>query len=118
MTDQKDTTDSAAAQRFSRFNARPQISSITSRYANWIAQGNGCIINVQLSALAMMRLAGRITRNEYRASVRKLATKSGLPMADFKLLAECSRELARYMLSGTGQIPFSPAQWENEEGEL
>jgi hypothetical protein len=112
------TPDGDAAKRFARFNARPQIRRITTQYADWVAQGNGCIINVQLSGLAMMRLAGRIARQEYRTSVRKLATESGLPIADFKLLAECSRELARYMLAGTGQIPFNPTQWDNEEGKL
>ena len=66
----------------------------------------------------MLRLGGRITRREYRTSVRQLATSSGLPLADFKLLAECSRESARYMLTGTGQISFVPERWDNEEGEL
>lgn len=108
----------AAAQRFARFNARPEIQRITARYADWAAHGDGCIINVQLSGLAMLRLAGRITRQEYRTSLRKLAASSGLPMADFKLLAECSRELARCILAGSGQIPFAPDQWDNEEGEL
>lgn len=93
MTDQKEPADNSSAQRFARFNARPQIRRITTQYADWVAQGDGCIINVQLSGLAMMRLAGRIARQEYRRSVRKLATESGLPLADFKLLAECSREL-------------------------
>lgn len=118
MIDHQSTSDNAAAVRFARFNARPQIRRITTQYANWVGQGNGCIINVQLSGLAMMRLAGRIARQEYRTSVRKLATESGLPLADFKLLAECSRELVRYMLAGTGQIPFNPVQWDNEEGKL
>ena len=118
MTDHQSPTDNAAAERFARFNARPQIRRITTKYSDWAAQGNGWIINVQLSGLAMMRLAGRIARQEYRTSVRKLATESGLPMADFRLLAECTRELARYMLADTGQIPFNPTQWDNEEGKL
>lgn len=118
MTDHQSTTNNAAAERFARFNARPRIRRINSQYADWVAQGSGCIINVQLSGLAVMRLAGRISRQEYRTSVTRLASESGLPMADFKLLAECSRELVRYMLSVTGQIPFSPAQWDNEEGAL
>lgn len=118
MIDHQSTTDNPAAERFARFNARPQIRRITTRYADWVSEGHGCIINVQLSGLAMLRLASRITRQEYRTSVRKLAAESGLPLADFKLLAECNRELARYTLAGTGQIPFSPAQWDDEEGNL
>lgn len=118
MTDHQCTADNAAAQRFDRFKARPHIRRVTTRYADWAANGDGCIINVQLSGLAMMRLAGRITRQEYRMSVRNLATESGLPLTDFKLLAECSRELARYVLAGAGQIPFNPAQWDDEEGNL
>ncbi|RVQ67112.1 hypothetical protein EKN06_09330 [Croceicoccus ponticola] len=111
-------SDASAAQRFARFNARPEIQRITERYAEWVAQSDGCIINVQLSGLAMLRLAGRISRSDYRASIRKLASASGLPSADFKLLAECSRELARYMLSGSGQIFFTPKQWDFEEERL
>jgi hypothetical protein len=106
-----------AARRLARFNARPEIQSIAARYADW-AHGDGCIINVQLSALAMMRLARRISRADYRASLRKLAATSGLPHADFQLLAKCSREIARCMLSGSGQIPFTPWEWDREEGKM
>ena len=108
----------AAAQRFARFNARPEVHRITERYADWVAQGDGCIINVQLAGLAMLRVAGRISRSEYRASVRELACASGLPPADFKLLAECSRELTRFILSGSGHISFAPKQWDFEEERL
>lgn len=108
----------AAAQRFARFNARPEIRRITSRYADWVAQGDGCMINVQLSSLAMLRIAGRISRSDYRASVRKLASASGLPPKDFQLLAECSRELARCALSGSGQVAFTPGDWASEEEGL
>ena len=108
----------AAARRFARFNARPDIQRITSRYADWVAQGDGCMINVQLSTLAMLRLAGRISRSDYRASVHKLAIASGLPPKDFQLLAECSRELVRCALSGSGQIAFTPGDWALEEEVL
>ncbi len=110
--------ESNAAQRFAQFRQRPDIRRITSQYADWVARGDGCIINAQLSSLAMLRLAGRISRQEYRTSVRKLAGTSGLPLADFRLLAECSRELVRSMLTGSGQIPFTPERWDNDEGEL
>lgn len=118
VTDNNTLDSSAAAQRFARFNARPEIRRITARYADWAAQGDGCIVNVQLSGLAMLRLAGRISRHDYRASVRKLAGTSGLPQTDFLLLAECSREMVRYMLSSSGQIPFTPWEWNAEEGEM
>lgn len=118
MTDNNNSGSNAAALRFARFNARPEIKRVTASYADWVTQGDGCIINLQLSGLAMLRLAGRIARREYRTSLRKLATASDLPLADFKLLAECSRELARYMLAGSGQISFNPNQWDDEEGKL
>lgn len=118
MTDNSNPAHSAATQRFARFKARLEIRRITAKYADWATRGDGCKINVQLSGLAMLRLAGRLSRQNYRTSVRKLAITSGLPSADFKLLAKCSRELARCMLSGSGQIPFTPERWDNEEGDL
>ena len=117
MTDNSTPGSNAAAQRFARFNARQEIRRITARYADWVAQGDGCVVNVQLSGLAMLRLAGRISRPDYRASVRKLASTSGLPPMDFQLLAECNRELVRYMLSNSGQIPFTPREWDADERE-
>lgn len=118
MTEINSFDSNAAAQRFARFNARPEIQSITTRYADWVKQGGGSIINAHLSGLAILRLAGRIGRQEYRTSIRKLGVESGLPSTDFKLLAECSREFARYMLAGSGQIPFTPGMWDGEEREL
>lgn len=117
MTDNSNPANSAAAQRFVRFKARPDIRRISVKYADWAARGEGCILKVQLSGLAMLRLAGRISRHDYRTSVRKLAITSGLPSADFKLLAECSWELAQFMLSGSGQLPFTPERWNDEDGD-
>lgn len=112
------SAESNAARRFAKFRQRQDIRRITTQYADWVTQGDGCIFNLQLSGLAMLRLADRISRQEYRTSVRKQAITSGLPSAEFKLLAECSRELARYMLASSGQISFNPERWDNEEGEL
>lgn len=104
-------------ERFARFKARPEIRRVTAQYADWATQRNGRMINVQLSSLAMLRQTGRISRQEYRASVRKLAITSGLPSTDFKILAECGRELVRYMLAGSGQIPLTPERRNNEGGK-
>lgn len=108
----------AAALRFARFKARPEIQRVTARYASWTEGGDGYILNVQLAGLAMSRLAGSISRSDYRASVRKLAGTSGMPLKDFQLLAQCNRELVRCMLSGSGQIAFNPGDWDAEEASL
>lgn len=109
--------NASPAQRFAAFNARPEIRRVTAQYADWSICGHGCIIKTQLSALAMFRQAGRITRQDYRASVRKLSAGSGLPHRDFQLIAECCREMVRLMLAEAGQIPFTPGRWDSEDGE-
>lgn len=104
----------SAAQRFARFKARPDIQRVTARYADWAAGGDGCIVNIQLAELAMSRLAGRLSRSDYRLSLRNLAKTAGLPSKDFQLLAQCNLELVRCMLSGSGQIAFTPEEWDEE----
>lgn len=107
----------AAAQRLARFQARPEIQSVTTRYADWPA-GDGVTVNVQLAGLALLRVGGCISRPDYRGSIRKIARTSGLPLKDFHLLAQCNRELVRCALSGSGQIAFTPDDWDAEEAEL
>ena len=96
-----------AQERFARFRRRPDIQSVTARYADWARTSDGMLIHAQLAGFAMTRLGGRMTRNQYRASVRQLASGSKIPARDFALLAECGRELARCLLVGSGQLSGS-----------
>ncbi len=107
-----------AAQRFARFSARPEIQRIVRQYYDWIGHRDGCLIYMQLSGLAFVRMANRITRSDYRTSVQKLARQSGLPREDFRLLAQHNRELVRCMLAGSEQIAFTPREWDAEEGDM
>lgn len=101
--------------RFMRFNERSEIQRIKKKYADYVHQDDGIKINLQLSSLAMLLQAGCITWRDYRDSVRALSLMSGLPDIDFRLLAECSRELTRYLLCGSGQSPFTPWEWDAQE---
>jgi hypothetical protein len=116
MSNDTASAERIAAAKFARFNQRPEILRMTAKSADWAESDIGLNTNVQLAALAMLRLSGRITRQVYMASVRKLATKSGLPLADFRLIATYSLELTRCMLTGSGQIPIMPESWDDEEG--
>lgn len=118
MKSQGNATNRSAEQRFARFQARPDIRRITAQYADWAESADGSIVTIELAALAMARSAGQITRQNYRSSLRKLARTCGLPQADFRLLAECSREFTRFALAGSGQIPFATAQWDAEEAGI
>lgn len=95
-----------AAQRFARFQAHPEVVDITNRYADW-ARTDGLMTNVQLAGLAMLRVRGQLSRNEYRKSDRKLAATSGVPLQDFLLLARCQLEATRWMLIGSGQMTLT-----------
>lgn len=101
--------------RFKRFNERLDIQRITKQYADYVHEDDGIKISFQLSTLAMLLQAGGISRRDYRGSVRALSATSGLPDGDFRLLAECSRELTRYLLCASGQIPFTPWEWDEQE---
>jgi hypothetical protein len=108
---------SAASERLARFQERPDIQRVTARYAEWAESEDGCVVNVQLAGLAMLRLAGRITRQDYKRSVRRLAKSTGLPVHDFLLIAKCSLEAAQCVLVGSRQIPFMPDRWDAEAAE-
>lgn len=118
MSAQDKGTRRLADERFARFKARRDIRRVTAQYADWAESPDGSIVNVQLAGLAVARLSGRISRQAYRSSLRKMSRESGLPQHDFRLLAECGRELARCALAGTGQVPFAPSQWDAEEAEF
>lgn len=101
--------------RFMRFNERSEIQRIKNKYADYVHQDDGIKINLQLSSLAMLLHAGRISWRDYRNSVRALSATSGLPDIEFRLLAECSRELTRYLFCVSGQSPFTPWEWDVQE---
>jgi hypothetical protein len=103
-----------ALERFARFRERPEMRELSSQYADWAQSEDGCIVNAQLAGLAILRLAGRISRQHYRQSVCNLAKSSSVPTADFMLIAKGILEAARCMLAGSGQIPFTPDQWDAE----
>lgn len=104
-------------ERFARFSVRPDVADVTSRYGDWANSSDGIMLNLQLSGLAMMRVAGRLSRNDYKRSIRNLASTSGICLGDFLIMAEYGLELARSDLAGSGQIPFTPERWDAEEGE-
>jgi hypothetical protein len=103
------------AEHLRKFIDKPESKYIATKYASLVQTPAGIAINAKLTGLAMLRLARRMTRQEYRQSLRQLAAKSGLPLADFRLLARCSRELTRCTLSGSEQIAFTPMLWDAEE---
>lgn len=105
------------ARRLESFSKRPETLRVTERYADWMQSDNGVITCTKLAGYAMTRVAGRISRPDYKQSVRKLAVTSGLPTDDFLLIAKCILEQLRCMLAGSGQIPFTPTRWDEEDGD-
>lgn len=116
MNDNEHSSDSAT-RRLARFRKRPEILRVAERRADWLQSDNGAIVSTQLAGYAMTRLAGHMSRKDYMQSISKLAATSDLPFNDFKLIAKCVLEQVRCMLSGSGQIPFTPACWDEEDGE-
>lgn len=96
-----------AAQRFARFQQRPDVKRVANRYVDWSETSAGIFINLQLSHLAMARAAGKLSRPSYRKAVRDLAAASGIPAEDFRILARCTLEFVMCGLAGSGQIPLS-----------
>jgi len=93
-----------ATERHDRFRVRPDVQRVAEQYADWVLTSHGVMINVLLSGFAMLRLAGSMSRSEYRRAVRDLVAQSGIPSHDFEILARCSYETARYMLLDSGQL--------------
>lgn len=102
------------AMRFAQFRERPDVMRVTEKYADWACSPNGMMINMQLAALGMMRLTGRVSRQSYRKSVADLAVKAGVPEADFRILAECTVEILRGAKAAGGR---AAAQMEGEGNE-
>lgn len=104
--------------RFARFKSRPDVEDVANRYAGWVVSGEGIGINLQLALFAVLRVSGQMARPAYRLAVRELAATTTIPLQDFLILAKCQLELLRNGLAGTGQIPFTPSEWDaEEEGE-
>ena len=93
MKDQTSGCHSAAAERFARFQERPDVKLITAKYADFVSTPEGMIINLLLTWEATSHLNGITTRHQYENAVVKLADKFGIPIADLKILAECTTEL-------------------------
>jgi hypothetical protein len=103
--------------RFARFKARPDVADVASRYGDWAVSSEGIGINLQLAMLAMQRVRGQMPRSAYRLAVRDLAATTTIPLRDFLILAECQLELLRSGLAGSGQMPFTPSEWDAEGRE-
>lgn len=116
MTEHNTPVSNAAAQRFTRFNARTDVADVASRYGDWARSSEGIGIGLQLAFLAMQRISGMMPRPAYRRAVRKLAATSTIPLREFLIVAEHHLELLRSGLAGTEQIPFTPAKWDAEGG--
>jgi hypothetical protein len=108
------SVEQLAAERFARFQQRPEVRRVTSRYADWARTSDGVTVNVQLSGLAMMRLAGRLSRNDYKKAVRDLAATSSIPPHDFRIFAKCILEFTRCALAGSGQFDAGHTDWDVE----
>jgi hypothetical protein len=117
VTDNASSAGSAAAQRLRRFQMRPDVQKVTGRHADWAQSDEGCIVNLQLASLALARVTRRISRQDYKRSVRILARSASLPVQDFLLIAKCCLEATQCMLAAIGQIPYTPAQWDIEDRE-
>ena len=103
--------------RFARFKSHPDIEDVAKRYADWAESSEGIGIDLQLALFAMLRINGRMPRPAYRLAVRNLAANTTIPIRDFLILAKCQLELMRCGLAGSGQIPFTPSEWDAEGGE-
>jgi hypothetical protein len=103
-----------AADRFAQFQQRPDVQRVANRYADWPQTSAGTVINLQLSFLAMARAAGKLSRAAYRKAVRDLAAESGIPAADFRILARCALEVVMCGLAASGQIAFGEVRGEQE----
>ena len=103
--------------RLARFKSDPLIHDVANRYGHWALSDEGIRINLQLAMFAMLRVSGQMSRPAYRAAVRELAASTTIPLPDFLILAQCQLVLLRSGLAGSGQIEFTPDEWDSEEGE-
>jgi hypothetical protein len=93
----------AAAERFARFQERPDVKLITAKYADFVATPEGIMVTIQLSCEAIKYLSGITSRHGYETAIGKLAAKSGIPLTDLRLLAETHLELTACALVASGQ---------------
>ena len=110
------STESIEA-RFAKFNASPDIAHVTNRYGDWVLSSEGIGISARLSMFSFLRASQKMPRPQYRRAVRDLASTATIPLCDFYIIAKWHLELVRSGLAGTGQIPFTPSEWDTEEDE-
>lgn len=103
-----------AAKRFTR-KAHGEFADVAARYADWSSTDEGVRVMMQLSFFAMARLSGQMARPAYRRAVRDLAITTTVPLRDLLLIAKSGLEVTRSALAGSGQIPFTPDEWDAEE---
>ena len=94
-----------AAEQFARFQRRPDVQLIATKYADYVHTDHGIQTNLMLGAIALFRVADQMTEEQYEQEIEKLANLRGLPLADVRIMAECQVEALKSGLMATGQRP-------------
>jgi hypothetical protein len=107
MKNQTSGCPRAAADRFARFQERPDVKCITAKYADYVATPKGVTLSIQLACEAISFLSGIMTRRGHEVAVEELADKYGIPIADLRILAECPVEVLRLAGRPCSSLPGS-----------
>lgn len=93
--DDKNCSSETVAERFARFSSRPDIVDLARRYDEWVHTEEAPAVKVHLALFNSLHFCERISRATYRLAVRDLATTTGFPLKDLRLLGECQLEMLR-----------------------
>ena len=104
------------AKRLARFMSRRDVESVARRHERWSRSSEGIASNVKLALLAMLRSSKQMSARDYKKAIRQMASTSSIPVSDFQILAKIQLEISRCSLAGTGKVPFTPSDWDREEG--
>lgn len=102
--------------RLARFMSRRDVESVARRYERWSNSSEGIASNLKLALLALLRSSKQMSARDYKEALREMASTSAIPASDFQILAKIQLEISRCSLAGTGQVPFTPSDWDREAG--
>lgn len=99
-----------AAQRFARFQRRPEMQRLARRYGEWSQTREGLQTMTEIAIVAMLLAAGKLSRQEYRTAISRIAKTAGIARADARAMTQAITETIQCGLYGSGQVPSVAAQ--------
>ncbi len=99
------------AERLKRFSERPEALAVANRYMTWRETAVGRETMAKLNSLAVLRMQGLVTQQDYEAVVHELAGENAIAWTDMRVLAEGAYETRRCYFLAAELIPVALGDW-------